>query len=434
MTTVTRSEIACADIGSTRSYLKKTSVPTQNLPLGSSKECACPSTDSREERIRRRSIKKKLLTINDIEELNLNEKQDDEQEEGDKQEDEQEKGKKQGDEQEEEEKDDDRNEKEVSNNLNHNETHSISISTEENAVMLFKSIGIQVQSDLMIQKFSSLITSKEELSTLTGIPTFEVLNLLEELVATVRPKHKTSSRFELREMILMTFMKLKQNLSYAVLAILFKCSNDTCKDIIFDMIDNLNLCLKLAIYWPTKDNILKNMPECFKGFENVRVVVDCTEIRIQRPSKLCCQLQTYSYYKSTYTVKFMTGVTPAGLISFVSKPYGGRVSDNMIFEQSNLLKKMDKNDSLLADRGFTVENQCKEHDVTFISPLFLGDKAQFSKTEALLNHNVAKARVHIERSNQRLKCFNILSHTMPMCLLSKVEEIFNVICGLLRTS
>ncbi|KAH0555263.1 hypothetical protein KQX54_016530 [Cotesia glomerata] len=128
------------DIGSTRSYLKKTSVPTQNLPLGSSKECACPSTDSREERIRRRSIKKKLLTINDIEELNLNEKQDDEQEEGDKQEDEQEKGKKQGDEQEEEEKDDDRNEKEVSNNLNHNETHSISISTEENAVIWGKKV------------------------------------------------------------------------------------------------------------------------------------------------------------------------------------------------------------------------------------------------------------------------------------------------------
>ncbi|KAH0534995.1 hypothetical protein KQX54_011595 [Cotesia glomerata] len=116
-------------------FEKKTSVPTQNLPLGSSKECACPSTDSREERIRRRSIKKKFLTINDIEELNLNEKQDNEQEEGDKQEDEQEKGKKQGDEQEEEEeKDDDRNEKEVSNNLNHNETHSISISTEENAI------------------------------------------------------------------------------------------------------------------------------------------------------------------------------------------------------------------------------------------------------------------------------------------------------------
>ncbi|XP_015185809.1 PREDICTED: uncharacterized protein LOC107071368 [Polistes dominula] len=342
----------------------------------------------------------------------------------------------QGDKNEEEEKDDDGNEKEISNNINCIGPQTICGSTKKNALFLkkCKSIGIQVQSDLMIPKFSSSIASKEELSTLTGIPTFEVLNLLEELVVTVGPKHKTSSRFDLREMILMTFMMLKQNLSYAVLAIFFKCSKDICKDIIFDMINNLNLCLKPVIYWPTKYNILKNMPKCFRGFENVRVVIDCTEVRIQKPSKLCCQLQTYSNYKSTYTVKFMTGMTPAGLISFVSKPYGGRISDNMIFEQSNLLKKMDKKDALLANRGLTVDNLCKEYDVTFISPIFLGDKTQFSKTESLLNHNVAKAFVHIERCKQQLKCFNILNDKMPMCLLSKVEEIFNVICGLVNLS
>lgn len=85
--------LCIVDIGSTRSYLKNTSVPSQNLPLGSSKECARPLTDSREERIRRRSMKKTLLTTNNIEELNLNEQQDDEPEEGDKQGAEQEKEK-----------------------------------------------------------------------------------------------------------------------------------------------------------------------------------------------------------------------------------------------------------------------------------------------------------------------------------------------------
>lgn len=410
-------------IGSIRSYLKKTSVPSQNLPLGSTKEYT-HNVDSREERMHRRSLKKKLMIADGIEELSLDEKK-----EGEKTDDKQK-------EEEGKEEDDGNEEDEDINDLNLNKSLTSLVLAKENASCstAFKDIGIQVQSDLMIPKFSSLITSKEELSTLTGIPTFELLNLLKDLVATVRPKGRISSRFDLREMILMTFIKLKQNLSYAMLAVLFKCSNDTCKDIIFDMIDTLYLCLKPAIYWPAKDNILRNMPECFKDFENVRVVIDCTEIRIQRPSKLCCQLQTYSYYKSTYTVKFMTGVTPAGLISVVSKPYGGRVSDNMIFEQSELLKKMDKNDAILADRGFTINNLCKEYDVTFISPLFLENKTQFSKTEALLNRNVAKARVHIERSNQRLKCFNILSNTMPMCLLSKVEKIFTIICGLVNLS
>ncbi|CAD6224064.1 GSCOCG00005463001-RA-CDS, partial [Cotesia congregata] len=47
----------------------------------------------------------------------------------------------------------------------------------------------------------------------------------------------------------------------------------------------LNTIEKLVI----QENILKNIPLCFKNFEGVRVVVDCTEIKIQKPSKLCCQ-------------------------------------------------------------------------------------------------------------------------------------------------
>lgn len=105
-------------------------------------------------------------------------------------------------------------------------------------------------------------------------------------------------------------MKLKQNTTYAVLSILFNFKHrDTCKKRILETINVLNVCLQPAILWPSKQNILSNMPKCFTGFENVRVVVDCTEIRIQRPSNLCCQIQTFSYYKGNYTVKFMTGVT-----------------------------------------------------------------------------------------------------------------------------
>lgn len=193
------------------------------------------------------------------------------------------------------------------------------------------------------------------------------------------------------------------------------------------MLDILYICLKPAIFWPSKDNISKNILQCFKGFENVRVVLDCTEIPIQKSKNLCCQIVTYSHYKSTYTIKFMTGVTPAGFISFISKPYGGRSLDNVIFEQSEIIKLVDKKDAIMVDRGFTVGDLCKKNDIKLIAPPFLKNKKQFSKAETILTRRIAKARVHIERSNQRLKTFEVLNSKMPVCLFSKIEEIFTII-------
>ncbi|XP_051167800.1 uncharacterized protein LOC127285705 [Leptopilina boulardi] len=294
--------------------------------------------------------------------------------------------------------------------------------------------AIQVASDFIIPQFSTFITTDQELSTMTGICDFKLLSTIEQLVKHVKSDN-TSVKLNTRELIIMTCMKLKQNMSYAMLAILFKFkSQDNCKKRIFEMIDILNICLKPAIFWPSKENVLRNIPKCFQGFEQVRVVVDCTEIRIQRPANLCCQIQTYSYYKGNYTIKFMTGVTSAGLISFVSQAYGGRASDNSIFEQSAILNKLDKNDIVMADKGFTVEELCKKKDVSLLTPFFLRNKKQFSETEANVNRDIAKARVHVERANQRLKTFAILGDILPVCMISKIEEIFNIICGIVNLS
>lgn len=55
------------------------------------------------------------------------------------------------------------------------------------------------------------------------------------------------------------------------------------------MIKILSKSLKAAIPWPSREEISRNLPKCFEGFENVRVVLDCTEIFIQHPANLCCQ-------------------------------------------------------------------------------------------------------------------------------------------------
>lgn len=88
-----------------------------------------------------------------------------------------------------------------------------------------------------------------------------------------------------------------------------------------------------------------------------RVIIDCTEIFIERPRNVRTQALTWSDYKHNNTVKFLVGITPHGHIGFLSKAWGGRTPDQYIVKESGFLDIIDAGDEVMADRGF----QIKEH-------------------------------------------------------------------------
>ena len=205
--------------------------------------------------------------------------------------------------------------------------------------------------------FCNTVTNDTDLSTLTGIPDFSTLDNIVNIVRKVTPQLENSGQISIRERVVLTFVKMKHNVSYALLAVVFKCcTKRNCAKIISRMLDILSSFLKWAIPWPSKEEILQNMPFYFKDYEYVRVIVDCTEIFIQRLKNLCCQVISYSQDKSSNTIKFMTGVTLAGTTSFVSKCCGGRVSDTAIFEKSGLIDSLQptssQSEAIMFDRGF----------------------------------------------------------------------------------
>ena len=82
---------------------------------------------------------------------------------------------------------------------------------------------------------------------------------------------------------------------------------------------------------PSRDVITYHSPQSFKDlFPKVVIIVDCTEIEMERPSALDAQSACYSSYKSRPTMKSLLGITPSGALAFVSELFPGSSSDKEI--------------------------------------------------------------------------------------------------------
>ena len=87
----------------------------------------------------------------------------------------------------------------------------------------------------------------------------------------------------------------------------------------------------------------------------VAIIIDCFEVFTEKPAALKARAQTFSTYKHHNTVKFLIGISPQGVTSYISKAWGGRVSDKHLTENCGILKNLLPNDIVLADRGFDVQ-------------------------------------------------------------------------------
>lgn len=88
-----------------------------------------------------------------------------------------------------------------------------------------------------------------------------------------------------------------------------------------------------------------------------------------------------SSYKHHHTVKLLIGITPQGVISFISNSWGGRVSDKYITEQCGILNKLLLGDIVLADRGFDIADSVAIQQACLHIPAFTKGKAQLSALE-----------------------------------------------------
>ncbi|XP_077486820.1 uncharacterized protein LOC144098175 [Amblyomma americanum] len=168
------------------------------------------------------------------------------------------------------------------------------------------------------------------------------------------------------------------------------------------------------------------MPPAFSTYSTTRVILDATEIKCEVPSSLSLQSSSYSTYKTSNTFKGLIDVSPNGLVNFESELYTGSISDREAVLKSGFLNlKFDKNDSVMADKGFLIDDLLASKNVKLNIPPFLHRNA-LSEQQIRETKEIASLRIHVERRIRKVKSFHIFDRPIPLTLAPIINQICTV--------
>ena len=217
----------------------------------------------------------------------------------------------------------------------------------------------------------------------------------------------------------LVLMKLRLALIDELLVTIFGLSSKSQVSAIFTTcIPHLAKELGVLLKWTSAALVKKNLPANFKDdntYSTCRVILDCWEAEVQRPSSFSANSMLYSDYKGRTAYKVLVGVTPDGYISFVSSAYPGSISDAAITRESGILDMLDPSDGLMADKGFTLSAQdLQPRGLHLVLPPFKRGDKPMSSSEVASTRNFANRQIIVENAIGRMRTYEFLNVKLPV--------------------
>lgn len=164
-----------------------------------------------------------------------------------------------------------------------------------------KEENAQLKTLLDKQRFTYKNLDNAKIAAVTGLPSIAVFLWVLGLVGMF---FKCAGKLCAGDQLLLVLMKLRMSLTNQDLAMRFNICPTQVSKILGQCIPVISQRLKFLIKWPDKRTILKNIPKSFrKNYKKCRVIIDCAEIFIQRPSNLDARAKTWSNYKHHNTIR-----------------------------------------------------------------------------------------------------------------------------------
>lgn len=297
-----------------------------------------------------------------------------------------------------------------------------------------------------------VLTNDKKCKFYTGIPTVQAFN---DIFAIIDQKAKNmkhwkgpkrncnplaykrrikahTRKLSNKEEFILTLVKLRLGLLFQDLADRFEISITHASNIFTTWIKVLSHTIGSLVFNPPKEAVITNLPPSFEGskYKNVRHIIDCTEVFLEKPNNLEVSALTWSDYKHHNTAKFLVSITPSGLINFVSECWGGRSSDKFITNHSGFLDIIEPFDTVMADRGFTIREDLALLSAELFIPPGRRGTSQMSTSEVRQTKDIANRRIYIEQAIRRMKTFRILKFELPLTLAQHIDYIVKTIAGL----
>ena len=95
----------------------------------------------------------------------------------------------------------------------------------------------------------------------------------------------------------------------------------------------------IAIIFPLQKLVRKYLPRSYEKYPITWIIIDGTEIFVKRATSMKAQTQIWFNYKHYNIWSALVGISPNGIVTFVSSPWTGRVLDKVFDKMFRLAWK-----------------------------------------------------------------------------------------------
>ncbi|XP_036397102.1 uncharacterized protein LOC118786143 [Megalops cyprinoides] len=284
----------------------------------------------------------------------------------------------------------------------------------------------------------SLRNDPAKVTFYTGLPNYFVFETVMWLLSP-HMKGDKSVKLSKFQQLLLTLMRLRLDLKNQDLAYRFGVQVATVTRTVHSVVNIMSTTLvPTTMFWPSREELRKNLPAALRSsYPDCAVIIDCFRVALEKSDRPDANF----HCSGGNTLKYLIGVAPQGVVTFVSKGSPGHVSDKDLAEDCGFLSKLLAGDVVLAGRRFDIRESVTARGACLKITGAGEDDREAPEEDPLAEASLERLWVHrhVERVIATVKQryailtgpvespFTVMDHAANMTTFDKIVQ---VVCAL----